>query len=71
MVPRGTPHAFKVLSERARILVVTPPPVEAFFRRASEPSSPGGDGPVDFKRVGEAGMHTGAMQILGPPPFRN
>jgi quercetin dioxygenase-like cupin family protein len=71
MVPRGVPHAFKVLSERARILVVTPPPVEAFFRQASEPSGPEGSGPVDFRRVGEAGKQTGAMEVLGPPPFRN
>ncbi|NUO51842.1 MAG: cupin domain-containing protein [Polyangiaceae bacterium] len=71
MVPRGTAHAFKVLSETARILVVTPPPVEAFFRQASEASSPDGSGPVDFRKVGAAGKETGAMEILGPPPFRN
>ena len=68
MTPRGTPHAFVVVSERARILAIATPaaPAETFYRKAS---TPGEAGPVDFGKVGEAARDSGATTILGPPPF--
>ena len=72
MAPRGTPHAFLVTSEVARLLTMqTPGGTEAFFRNASEPAS--GDtnatGPVDLGRVRASAEHHGGVEILGPPPF--
>jgi quercetin dioxygenase-like cupin family protein len=66
--PRGVPHAFVVLSERARILAIMTPAArtESFYRKAS---TPGESGPVEFGKVGEAAKETGATLILGPPPF--
>jgi quercetin dioxygenase-like cupin family protein len=66
--PRGTPHAFFVTSERARILAIVTPAaaIETFYRAAS---TPGETGSVDFGKVGEAARETGATVILGPPPF--
>ncbi len=71
VVPRGTPHAFLVTSPEARILSLhTPAGGEAFFRAASEPTHEGGHHPgVDFEKVVSAGIESGAMTVLGPPPF--
>ena len=70
MNPRGVPHALLVLSETARLLCIqTPGTAESFYRAASEPAGPS-DGPVDFRRVGEAAKQTGVTVILGPPPFQ-
>lgn len=71
VVPRETPHAFLVTSAQARLLSLhTPAGGEAFFRAASEPVREGGAHPgVDFSRVVSAGNETGAMTVLGPPPF--
>lgn len=69
-IPRGVPHAFTVLSERARILcIASPGSVEPFYRRASEPMAASASGPVDFGRIREAAAATGATTVLGPPPF--
>ena len=74
VTPRGVPHAFLITSPTARQLCMVTPAgsSEAFFRRASEPAS--GDttvsGSVDSDRVREAAAHTGAIEILGPPPFQ-
>jgi hypothetical protein len=38
---------------------------EAFYRHASEH----GPTPVDFDRIRAAAEATGAIEILGPPPF--
>jgi quercetin dioxygenase-like cupin family protein len=72
-IPRGTPHAFIVTSEQARWLgFVTPgPSIEAFMRDAGDPA-PGRVAPppkVDIARIKAAGERSGAMQVLGPPPF--
>ena len=70
MTPRGVPHAFLVVSESARLLVLqTPGNGQAFYRNASEPA---GDesGLVDFAKIGEAAKATGTTVVLGPPPFR-
>ena len=74
-VPRGEPHAYVVTSEVARALVLLTPgsgAMEAFFRDAGEPAAgrelpP--DGPLDLERIGAAAERTGAVKILGPPPF--
>jgi quercetin dioxygenase-like cupin family protein len=70
--PRGTPHAFKVASDTARVLtVLTPGSAAGFYIAASEPATPESEpgGPVDFARVGAAAESSGGMQLLGPPPF--
>ncbi|MET0998209.1 MAG: quercetin 2,3-dioxygenase [Marmoricola sp.] len=70
-IPRGAPHAFMVTSPEARMLTLQTPGVdEKFFRLASEPAPEGSAAvPVDFDRIRDAAMETGAIEILGPPPF--
>jgi quercetin dioxygenase-like cupin family protein len=69
ITPRGIPHAFTVVSERARMLFVqTPGSGEAFYRGASEPAG-ASDGPVDFAKIGDAARRTGTTEVLAPPPF--
>jgi len=70
VLPRGVPHAFMVTSAGRMLCVQTPGNGEAFYRLASEPAPQGGPpAPVDFDRIREAAMQTGAIEILGPPPF--
>jgi quercetin dioxygenase-like cupin family protein len=72
-IPRGAPHALLVTSEIARsIWVVTPGgAMEEFFRQAGEVapdrSLPPPD--IDIARLLAVGESTGAMKVLGPPPF--
>lgn len=72
IIPKGIPHAFMVISSHARMLCLqTPGSGEAFYRQASEPAVPGQPPlPVDFARVAAAARQTGAIEILGPPPFQ-
>jgi len=69
--PRGCAHAFVVTSEHARLLCVqTPGSGQAFYRDASEPvNEHTTTGPVDFDRIREVAVSTGATTIVGPPPF--
>jgi len=69
--PAGVPHAFKVVSEGARVLCLhTPGTCEAFYMGASEPIEAGAtSGPVDFDRIAASGQANGGIEILGPPPF--
>ena len=71
VVPRDVAHAFLVISDEARVLSLhTPAGGEAFFRAASEPTRADGEHPgVDFAKVVAAGIETGAMTVVGPPPF--
>lgn len=70
IIPRGVPHAFMVTSPTARMLCLqTPGGGEAFYRNASQPAGVGEPPPPDFERVREAAAATGAIEILGPPPF--
>jgi quercetin dioxygenase-like cupin family protein len=71
VVPREVAHAFLVTSEEARVLSLhTPAGGEAFFRAASEPVTASGTHPgVDFAQVVAAGTASGAMTVVGPPPF--
>jgi quercetin dioxygenase-like cupin family protein len=69
LVQAGVPHAFLVLSERARMLTIQPSCVcEPFYRGASEPLE-GSAREVDFARIAESGRANGGIEILGPPPF--
>lgn len=68
LIPRDTPHALLVTSETCRLLAFCSPDVERFFRAASVAATAGGK--VDFERVKAAGIETGAMQMVGPPPFQ-
>src|SRR5690349_2607377 len=73
MTPPGTPHAFIVTSDRARLLALhTPGAGAAFYLGASEPSTPELEAaaPVDFDRVTASAARTGGMHVLGPPPFK-
>jgi quercetin dioxygenase-like cupin family protein len=68
--PRGCEHAFVVTSERARLLCIqTPGSGQDFYRNASEPAAASGTGLVDFDRLREVAVETGATTITGPPPF--
>ena len=74
-VPRGVPHAFLVRSATARLLVLITPgsgAMEAFLREAGEPAPERTlppQRPFDMERIAAAAEHTGAVTILGPPPF--
>jgi quercetin dioxygenase-like cupin family protein len=73
-VPPTRPHAYAVTSELARLLVLVTPGrgMEAFFREAGEPARERAlppEGPLDIERLSAAAEHTGAVEILGPPPF--
>jgi quercetin dioxygenase-like cupin family protein len=68
--PRGCSHAFVVTSPRARLLCIqTPGSGQAFYRDASRPTTEPGTGPVDFDRLQQVAVETGATTIVGPPPF--
>jgi quercetin dioxygenase-like cupin family protein len=68
--PHGVPHAFRVVSPTARMLALqTPGAGDAFYRGASEPATSDAEGPVDFDHIGQTAVETGAVAILGPPPF--
>jgi quercetin dioxygenase-like cupin family protein len=70
VIPRGVTHAFMVTTTTARMLCLqTPGGGEAFYRQASEPAGAGVPPGPDFGRVRAAAAATGAIEILGPPPF--
>ena len=68
--PRGRAHAFAVTSARARLLCMqTPASGEAFYREASTPAAESDTRLVDFDRLRDVAIETGATTIVGPPPF--
>lgn len=73
LAPEGVPHAFKVVSDTARVLFLhTPGPAvcQAFYWEASDPIVEGVvQDQVDMARVRGAAESTGGMTLLGPPPF--
>ena len=75
LVPPGVPHAYLVTSNVARSLILVTPgsgAMEAFFRHASEPAGERAlpaQRPLDIERIAAAAERTGAVKILGPPPF--
>jgi quercetin dioxygenase-like cupin family protein len=74
-VPRETPHAFIVTSELLRTLILFTPgneAAEAWFRAAGDPAPAHQlpePGLPDIARLKAAAESTGAVEILGPPPF--
>jgi quercetin dioxygenase-like cupin family protein len=73
VIPRGTPHAFLVISQAVRMLVVMTPASaisETFFRLAGEPAADPTlpPPPANPERFAEAAARSG-LQVLGPPPF--
>jgi quercetin dioxygenase-like cupin family protein len=71
---RGTPHAFMVLSDTAKIFAFqTPGDGEAFYVDASDELGAGemrDPGDVDIARMQEtAARNEAAVRFLGPPPF--
>lgn len=73
IIPRGTPHAFAVISPAARLLVIITPAStisETFFRLAGESTSDPTltPPPADPERFTAAVARSG-LQVLGPPPF--
>jgi quercetin dioxygenase-like cupin family protein len=71
LAPRGVPHAFKVLSPRAKMLTLaTPGCCEQFYLDASEPMAAGQvSGETDFAKVHASAAKNPGIEILGPPPF--
>jgi quercetin dioxygenase-like cupin family protein len=69
--PRGTPHAFVVMSDIARLITIQTPGVgEAFYRDASDATTADSSEVVDLPRLqASASEHPDGIQILGPPPF--
>jgi quercetin dioxygenase-like cupin family protein len=71
-IRRGTPHAFLVISETARFLVLnTPGGHDRFFRDGGEPASSrdlASAPPADHARTMAAARAHG-VEFLGPPPF--
>lgn len=74
-VPPGLRHAYLVTSDLARALILITPgsgAMERFFRQAGQPASERvlpEAGPLDIERIAAAAERTGAVEILGPPPF--
>lgn len=69
-IPAGTPHAFQVDSETARLLDLSTPQHESFMRAAGEPAKERvlpPPGPPDMEKVGAAAQQYG-VDIIGPPP---
>ncbi len=73
-LPRGNAHAFRVDSDRARVLGLSVPAGhEQFFRLAGEPTAEFnldtiGSALPDMDRMAAAAAAAG-VEILGPPPF--
>ena len=69
--PKGTPHAFLVVSETARLLAMQAPGIgQAFYRGASDPATSDASDAVDMPRLqASAKDNPRGIAILGPPPF--
>jgi quercetin dioxygenase-like cupin family protein len=69
--PKGVPHAFRVDSERARVLTFQTPGIgQAFYRDASEPAVDDPSETVDVARIrASAQDNPRGIELLGPPPF--
>jgi quercetin dioxygenase-like cupin family protein len=70
-VPRGVPHAFVVVSDGARLLVIqTPGAGQAFYRGASVPATDDNAADVvDIARLQASAKENAGVEMLGPPPF--
>ncbi|MDP1795433.1 MAG: cupin domain-containing protein [Acidimicrobiales bacterium] len=70
-IPRGTPHAFRVVSSTARLLTIQTPGVgQSFYRGASDAAVTDEADRVDIARLQQsAAENPHGIQLLGPPPF--
>lgn len=70
-VPKGVPHAFFVVSDRARLLTLQTPGIgQSFYRGASEPTTDDASDTVDIARLqASAKDNPRGIELLGPPPF--
>ena len=69
-VPAGVAHAYQVDSDTARILNITTPQHERFFRAAADPAQRRAlppQAPPDMDKLMAAANQYG-VEILGPPP---
>lgn len=68
--PRGVPHAYRVESDGARMLVLTNGAFASFVEEASVPASGAGYAPADAllapEALGAAAAKAG-IEVLGPP----
>ena len=71
--PKGTPHAFLVLSDTARVLSMqTPATGQSFYRDASEPATSDKSDTLDIPRLqASAAENPRGVKLLGPPPFES
>jgi quercetin dioxygenase-like cupin family protein len=69
--PKGTAHAFLVVSDGARVLTMQAPAIgQAFYRDASDPTTSDASETVDLTRLqASAKDNPRGIAILGPPPF--
>ena len=69
--PKGTPHAFLVVSDSARVLTMQAPGIgQAFYRGASDPATDDTSDTLDLPRLqASANDNPRGIAILGPPPF--
>jgi len=71
-VARGTQHAFRVVSDGARLISFgTPAGHEQFFALGGEPAADGStppDAPLDMAKMAQAAA-AARVELLGPPPF--
>lgn len=69
--PKGVPHAFLVVSDRARLLTLQTPGIgQAFYRGASVPATDDTSETVDIARIqASAQENPRGIELLGPPPF--
>lgn len=71
-IRRGVPHAFLIVSETVRFLVMnTPGTQERFFRAGGEPALTRdfADAPPPNPERTRAAAHEYGVELLGPPPF--
>jgi hypothetical protein len=71
---RGVPHAFRVASEKARLLFYFTPGIdsETFFREAGRPAANRRlpvDASLDLERAAAAGARN-HLKNIGPAPFQ-
>jgi hypothetical protein len=72
VAPRGHPHAFLVVSESTRVLVLqTPGTGERFYLDAGEPlTAENASRPADFDLLRAIASRSPSIELIGPPPFR-
>ncbi len=67
--PRGVPHAFRVISDTARLLTLQTPGIGQAFYRGASAATDDESNPVDIALVEASAKENGGVEILGLPPF--